>query len=586
MSYYISILKDSPIGFWKLDEASGTSASDSSGCGNNGSYVGGVQSIKIPLVPNGIYSTKITNTNTLSFPITKDFSGQTGIGGFGISKTEDNDFSLELWFHPKNITALTPLFADLDGIGLYWDNGNIVFKLQSERIDYVVPYSNKSFYVVATYSPGIIKLYVDGELVGYKKISSFLFTNQSMELKIGPAANTKYFLADAPAVYRYCLSGAQIKSHYESTIINNSVQVVSGSFGELFKSTIQHQNSPDKFMYPVQKNWEYFLNDNLLYRESSNSIYLNPSSLSAEFVEEVFLISWKDYVSSKIEWFGGSGISVYVSTVSETGPWTQCENGSGIPGLTLGQVFPDTSILFFKVSFTSSDTSLYLPELYYLGIFLYEDKKLYSHNGESFISVLAPTTGSSWDVDISNREHSLLSRNYDNGIRSKGAGFYIQTGNSIYSLEMIMTPVSLGSGYLFYNKTNGVESSLSWNSSGLISKANVSSVYINGQDISSATNISSYLNIDEPNYLLIKMSTSISGQIWVNSKSDNSVRSGILPNNIYNTLSIYQNSDIDHQDHYLMYIGQNINYIYDSGFSVTQRSADAYGDDWVSINNG
>ena len=82
-----------------------------------------------------------------------------------------------------------------------------------------------------------------------------------MELKIGPAANTKYFLADAPAVYRYCLSGAQIKSHYESTIINNSVQVVSGSFGELFKSTIQHQNSPDKFMYPVQKNWEYFLND-------------------------------------------------------------------------------------------------------------------------------------------------------------------------------------------------------------------------------------------------------------------------------------------------------------------------------------
>lgn len=123
---------------------------------------------------------------------------------------------------------------------------------------------------------------------------------------------------------------------------------MSGSFGELFKSTIQHQYSPDKFMYPVQKDWEYFLNDNLIYRESSNSIYLNPSSLSAEFVEEVFLVSWKDYVSSKIEWFGGSGISVYVSTVSESGPWTQCQNGSGIPGLTLGETFPDTSILFLK----------------------------------------------------------------------------------------------------------------------------------------------------------------------------------------------------------------------------------------------
>jgi hypothetical protein len=431
-----------------------------------------------------------------------------------------------------------------------------------------------------------MKLYVDGSLVAYKKISKIIFTNQTLEIKSGPAASGKYFLVDAPAAYRYALTDTQIKSHYESTVINSSVQVVTGSFGELFKSTIQHQSSPDKFMYPVQKDWSYFLNDNLIYRESSNSVYLNPSFSSGEFVEEIFLISWKEYISSKIEWFGGSGISVYVSSVSETGPWTQCENGAGIPGMTLGETFPDTSVLFFKVVFTSTDTSIYLPELYYLGIFLYEDKKLYSHNGESFISVSAPSVGNSWDIDISNREYSLLSRSYDNGIRSKGAGFYIETENSIKSIEMVVTPVSLSSGYLFYNKTNSLESSLSWNSSGVISKANIAGVYLNGQDISSATNISSYINTDEPNYILVKMSAPISGQIWINTKSENSVRSGTLPNNVYNTISIYNNSDINHLDHYLLYIGQNINYIYDSGFTVTEKAVDVYSEDWVSINNG
>ena len=49
-----------------------------------------------------------------------------------------------LLFNPKTLTSLTPIFADIDGIGLYWDNGNVVFKLENERIDYSVPNSNRS----------------------------------------------------------------------------------------------------------------------------------------------------------------------------------------------------------------------------------------------------------------------------------------------------------------------------------------------------------------------------------------------------------------------------------------------------------
>ncbi len=55
MLYYSSILKDSPVGFWKLDESSGSTAYDSSGCGNNGSYYGNINKVDIPLVPGGVH---------------------------------------------------------------------------------------------------------------------------------------------------------------------------------------------------------------------------------------------------------------------------------------------------------------------------------------------------------------------------------------------------------------------------------------------------------------------------------------------------------------------------------------------------
>ena len=63
MSYYLNVIKDSPIGFWKLDESSGTIAADSSGCGNNGTYTGSFSSNIMPLVYGGSYATKITSSS-------------------------------------------------------------------------------------------------------------------------------------------------------------------------------------------------------------------------------------------------------------------------------------------------------------------------------------------------------------------------------------------------------------------------------------------------------------------------------------------------------------------------------------------
>jgi hypothetical protein len=192
MSYYLSTIKDSPTGLWKLDETSGTIAYDISGCGNNGSYVGGIEISGMPIVSGGRHSNKIDSTKSIQFVISKDFSGTNGTGGFATPSTYDNDFTLEAWIHPKTLTSLTPLFADIDGVGLYWQNGNVVFKLESERLDYSVPNPNRVIHVVGVYSVNSMSLYVDGYLVASKAIS-ISFTNPSITLSSGPTTAGEHF---------------------------------------------------------------------------------------------------------------------------------------------------------------------------------------------------------------------------------------------------------------------------------------------------------------------------------------------------------------------------------------------------------
>ena len=129
MSYQLKVIKDYPIGFWPLDESSGSTAADISGCGNNGTYVGSPAANMLPLVPGGISGTKITNTAYVTFPINKDYYGANVGAGFGTKYTSDNDFTLEVWINQSiESSNETPLLADAtNNIGLFWDNGDIVF---------------------------------------------------------------------------------------------------------------------------------------------------------------------------------------------------------------------------------------------------------------------------------------------------------------------------------------------------------------------------------------------------------------------------------------------------------------------------
>jgi hypothetical protein len=582
MSYYLSALKDYPIGLWKLDESSGSVAYDFSGCNNNGSYTGQILKAGMPIVSGGEHANKIDSSSYVQFVLSKDFSGTTGTGGFATTSTYDNDFTLEAWIHPKTITSLTPILADAGGIGLYWDKGNAVFKIENERIDYSVPNPDRVIHLVGVYSVTSMSLYVDGILVAFKSIS-MKFVNTSVTLSCGPALSGEYFLIDCPAVYRHALSQGSIRSHYNNLFLNNDEQIATPDLGELFIGAERYQDITTKYVYPVQESWENLIYDNsaLAYNKNNNSVYLRSGFTSGQFIEDMVLNITKDYVSSKIDWVSSSGVSVYVSEVSESGPWTACTNGSSIPGFTQGSSFSLNRILYFKFVFASTNSNIYIPELYSLKIYFYSEKKSSSHNGGSKLSISQPTSGTTWDIDISHNSYPVRTRNYQNGIRPKTSAFFINSVEDSRNIEMIFTPKSLSAGYLIFNKTGLVETSLSWTAGGIVTKSNISNIYINGQDASSATNISSYLYIGEPNYILIKTSSIITGQIWFNGKSLVGVRSGVLDDNLYQNIALYANDLISHQEHYGLYIGKSASVAQGSSLSLTEESVATYSRDRV-----
>jgi len=257
MSYQLKVIKDYPIGFWPLDESSGTTAADISGCGNNATYVGSPAANMLPIIPGGGSGTKITNTAYITVPTSKDFYGSAVSNGLANKYSSDNDFTLELWISPSiQSTNVTTLFADTtDGIGLYWEKGDIIFKVSAtEQIRWALTYSKKAMHVVGVYSVNSISLYIDGTQVGLKTIDpNFKFTNTSLDLQIGPTSDAgDSFVVDAPAVYRYGLNSAAITRHYnDANYYIQPIHVVNPEDGVLFSCSDRAKKIDFGYTYGV-----------------------------------------------------------------------------------------------------------------------------------------------------------------------------------------------------------------------------------------------------------------------------------------------------------------------------------------------
>ena len=582
MSYQLQVIKDNPIAFWPLDESSGSTAFDASGSGNNGTYLGSITTDILPLVSGGVSGSIINTLNSIQLPIQYDYNGDDAPGGLGSKYYSDNDFTLECWFYPRiSSTLLTPIFADkTDQIGIYYEDGNIVFLVENKRLDFRLPSIDQSFHVCATYNSNSMSLFVNGERAGSIFYDKYTFTNSSFSPQIGPTLElTDSFIVDAPAVYRYALPQEKIISHFRVFNGITPIQIVGPDGGVLFSLSDKSIKKTFSYSYPYNKKWNQFNVDGLYYSESEDYLTVD-TDLSEVIIYDTFSIpSSISLISSKVEWSGTKGVSVDISTDGVN--YNSCLNGDAIPGYIYGEnSFLSDRVIYVKITLSSSDITKFIPKLYSLAFSFYSSKVIFADNhGED----IEPEESNLdiWDYDLSSDDYPILLRNKNNGIRPYESGFPINTLMSVRTVEMFFTPIDLSANYLFYNGS----ASYSWNGSGAITKSGVSGVYVNGVDRTSATNINSFMDPGEIYHVVIVLSSSISTQIWFNVKVTNGTWSNSGPRNLYKNIAIYPSAFSSNLaiDHYELYTQRSAASADNPAIYITESAYEVHDYDWIVV---
>jgi hypothetical protein len=578
MSYQLKVIKDYPIGFWPLDESSGTIASDISGCGNNATYVGSPAANMLPIIPGGGSGTKVTNTAYITVPTSKDFYGSSVSNGLGNKYSSDNDFTLELWISPSiQSSNVTTLFADTtDGIGLYWEKGDIIFKVSAtEQIRRAVTYSKKAMHIVGLYSVNSISLYIDGTQVAVKSLDpAFKFTNTAFDLQIGPTSDSgDSFVVDAPAVYRYGLNATAITRHYnDANYYIQPIHVVNPEDGVLFSCSDRAKRIDFGYTYGVDAQWDDFVDSNTYYDDKGKYIGFIPTdtSESKSFVinDFLFIPMESNLTDSKIEWRNELGISVETSVDGTN--YSSCINGEAIPQYKKGS-FGTTGLLYIRITMSTTDASKFLPRLSYFSIRFYSQSRIYADNHNSYIE-------SNNQFAVGSLNYSPLVRHYNNGIRPNSTyGFDINTGLNINTVEMFFTPKTTGANTLFYDPTTSTK--YAWDGSGTVSKASISKLYVNGVDKTSQTNISNFLVAGEPHHIVLVFSSAVTGALQFNYQTSGG------PDNLYNNIAIYNRTltQAEVTTHFDLYCGRPSTVITDPVIDLTELTPSYYDNDWIVL---
>ncbi len=609
MSYYLKVLKDYPVGFWQLDDVAinaefnfadiledfdtyqdlldnysqygniNYTATDSSGCNNNGLYVGDFNNSvqHFPLSPGGQYAIDITSTKSIEFPITNSYYKESAEGGFATKYYNDNDFTLECWIDPEIITSsLTTIFGDAENnIGIFWQNGNIIFKLDQDNLEYTIPFTNRVLHIVCVYSVLNAYIYINGEMVANKQILDNTFTNNSILLKCGPTEDEgDIFLADDFAVYRYSLSSSQILDHYQDKGYTIPSQIVNPDNGELFEFYDNSLKTSFKYSYPLDKSWENFLTNDLYYDEIEGYIQIAKTDTVLEkeivFTDLISIPSGINMDSSKIEWYGNNGIKVESSLDDIS--YLECKNGEALPQYTYAD-FNEQRFIYLKITISSSDSSRYLPKLYNLSIYFYDTQIMYSQNNSSYISKIDEC-----DYYLGLNKYPIMHKDSRNGILvPENSGFYTNLSREYQSIEFFYTPDTISKSGLI--KSDNTE--YSWNQNGSINKTNIDSIFVNGQEVTSETNISNIFTENNLHHIVINFTDVDDSVFTINYNSTGSVKA------LYQYMSFYENS-LDYNkiiEHYNLYTSKSYYQSAGATISMSENSVSLYNNDWLVIQN-
>ena len=579
MSYKNTVLNDFPNSFYLLDEVqsgsiddyvallsqyptyqalldsgltyadiNGMPVYDYSGSLNNGFASNASIKQLMPLVSGGIRGTEVSSLTEIYYEPK----------GIATKYYKDNSFSIEAWCAlPANNVSATIVGDPSINTGIFYENGNIIFKVGTNKVEHTVS-NAQAIHVVGIFQSNLLSLYVNGSIVDTLSLTSYQFSNELATFKTGPC--TGRLVIDSVAFYRYALSNTQILNHYNEGIKEvNISQIVSIDAGYLFSMNTESMQRRFSYTYPVSKLWEE-LNISAEYLSSDQSYVYIPESTGAKsfsFTDHFIVPNYLGITTSQIHWENDvKGILVEASINNVT--WQTCVNGSPLPYFNKNdnQV---SDILYLRVTLSSDDSSRYLPILTSLDIAFYNSKNFYSDNSGYYAS-------SSYDYALPKVNSKTLSYNRNNGlIMYNGHGFSLNSIPSARSVELIFTPQ--------YNQNvlvSGASQIYEWNSAGAITKTGISSIYVNGINRTSETNVWDFLSVNNPHHIVINF-TAAATSIKFN-QNQNDSKSGL--GHMYNNVAIYENALSVNSilNHHLLYTGNTINLISDTSFSISESS--------------
>jgi hypothetical protein len=220
------------VGYWRLDEDSGTTTADSSGQGNTGTLNGSPTWIAsgAPLVVSDPgYGLHFNGTNSY-----------VDIPGFA-NVIPTNEITIEFWqrvdvaqnqstlsVNPDSVTDRINVHVPWSDGSVYWDFGNIN---TAGRLSYTptnpIVGTWTHFAFVASQSSNYMAIYQNGTQVA-QKTGMTPFTRAGQHLILGAIPSGVFFKGslDEVRVWNVARSAAQISQNFKSTLIGNETNLV------------------------------------------------------------------------------------------------------------------------------------------------------------------------------------------------------------------------------------------------------------------------------------------------------------------------------------------------------------------------
>lgn len=211
--YPAVVLADAPAGYWRFDELSGTTAFDSSGHGNNGSYLNG------PLL--GQAGAFAGSGTAVSFDGVNDLVRVPDSNSLDVGDT----FTLEGWVKRTSTSGSQTLF-NKGGNGIQATvmsaaNGNQVWLRKANvttvaRSSIGVPADGHFHYIVVTKNgtgAGSVKIYIDNVESTTLLAPAQVIANTAFPLEISGGASSQH-VYDEFALYDGVLSAARVAAHF------------------------------------------------------------------------------------------------------------------------------------------------------------------------------------------------------------------------------------------------------------------------------------------------------------------------------------------------------------------------------------